>query len=176
MRKQEKGIFDLLEGNASFEEVKRNYAENEYLVILPGTLAVENTTATLGKASLKEIIDKCKEIADFVIIDTPPSGIVSDASIIARHVDGGIYVVRQEYARVSSIREGLDILTGSGMQMMGCVLNNASSGIGSGYGYGYGYGYGRYGYGRYGYGYGRYGRYGRYGKYGYGQNEEKKNN
>lgn len=174
LEKQGNGIYDLLEGTNSFDEVRSNYAENENLVVLPGIEAIANPTATLGKDSLKDLIDKCKRMADFVIIDTPPSGIVSDASIIARHTDGGIYVVRQEYARVSTIREGLDILVGSGMQMMGCVLNNASSGMGSGYGYGYGYGYGRYGYG---YGrYGRYGRYGygRYGKYGYGQNEDSK--
>ena len=149
-------------GKASFEEVKRTYKENENLTVLPGIEAIANTTATLGKDSLKELIDYCKERGDYVSVDTPPSGIVSDASIIARHTDGGIYVVRQEYAHVSTIREGLDILAGSGMQMIGCVLNNASSGMGSGYGYGYG---------RYGYGYSRYGRYGKY-----GQNEDNKNN
>ena len=100
-----------------------------------------------------------------MIIDAPPSAIVSDASLIARIADGCVYVVRQDYAGVNTLREGMEMFNGTGCKLLGCVLNHAEASSGYGYGrYGYGrYGYGKYGYGRYGYGKSGYG-------YGYGEN------
>ena len=38
-----------------------------------------------------------RTVADFVIIDTPPSGLLSDAAIVAQYVDGAVFVIRQDY-------------------------------------------------------------------------------
>ena len=102
-----------------------------------------------------------------MIVDTPPSAILSDAAVISQYVDGALFVVRQDYAKVDEILEGIESLSDTGIPIMGCVLNAAEVGI-TGYGYGNDYGYGRYGYG-----YGRYGRYGSYGRYGYGSTGKK---
>ena len=84
-----------------------------------------------------------------MIIDTPPSAVVSDAAQIARYVDGAVFVVRQDQAKMDILQEGMEMFSGTGVHMMGSILNNAVAGITS-YGYGYGYGYGHYGYGKYG--------------------------
>ena len=65
------------------------------------------------------------------------------------------------------LQEGMEMFSGTGVHMMGSVLNNAVAGITS-YGYGYGYGYGHYGYGKYG----SYGHYSDYYGNGYGGNYE----
>ena len=113
----------------------------------------------------KKLIQKLHYNCDYVIIDAPPSAIVSDASLIARYTDGCVYVVRQDYAGINILREGMEMFKGTGCKLLGCVLNHAEAG-GSGYGYG-GYGYGRYGYG--GYGKSSYG-------YGYGESGNSTNN
>ncbi|MCF0229403.1 MAG: polysaccharide biosynthesis tyrosine autokinase [Parasporobacterium sp.] len=118
----------------------------------------------------KQIIDAVKKDYDFVIIDTPPSGMIADASLIAEAADGALYIIRQDGIRVSRIRSSLDDLIANDTKILGCILNGASSGI-SGYGDNYGYGYvgsryaakGGYGY-KYGYGYG----------YGYGSRKNDK--
>ena len=76
--------------------------------------------------------------------------------VIAKLADGCVFVIRQDYADISILREGMDMFSGTGCKLLGCVLNHADAGGGYGYGrYGYGrYGYGRYGYGKSGYGYG----------------------
>ena len=86
------------------------------------------------------------------------------AASLAKYADAGIFVVRQDYAPVDRIKEGVDLLADSGLELAGCMLNYAQTGI-TGYTSGYGYGYG----GRYG---GRYGRYGKYG--GYGQKRDRR--
>lgn len=154
------GMVDLLSGNCAPREILIPYKNRKHLAILPGGKPVDNPSALWSRESVKQLFDKMKSNSDYVIIDAPPSAIVSDASLIARYADGCVYVVRQDYADINTLREGMEMLTGTGCKLLGGILNHAETG---GYGYGYGYGYGRYGYGRYGYG--------RYGKYGYGTEE-----
>lgn len=106
---------------------------------------------------LKDVIDGIRDEYDYIFIDTPPCGLVSDAMNIAAAADAAIYVIHQDVVRISKIRAGIDNLMSTEAGIYGCVLNGAvtgTSGYGYGYRYGYGYGYGRrYGYGkRYGYG------------------------
>ena len=92
-----------------------------------------------------------------------PCAVVSDAATIAQYVDGGVYVVLQDYAKVDVLQEGMEMFSGTGVRMLGCVLNATTAGI-----TGSGYGYGRYGYGKYG----AYGKYGSHYGYGYGYGEK----
>lgn len=165
LEKREKGFYDLLVGKASLEEVTHTYKGGK-LKIIPGSSPVINTSRVLNGKDAAEVMEKLKNQADILIIDTPPSAVVSDAAIIAQYVQSGIFVVRQDYAKIDKILEGVEMLSGAGIRLSGCVLNDAVVGI-TGYGYGYGYGYGRYGYGKYG-------KYGKYGTYGYGVKEEEK--
>ena len=64
--------------------------------------------------------------ADFVIIDTPPSGLLSDAAIVAQYVDGAVFVIRQDYTDVDRILEGMEILSGSEAEITGCILNDVN--------------------------------------------------
>ena len=76
-------------------------------------------------------------------------------------------VIRQDYQSVNRVISGLELLSDTGVRILGYVINSESASIGS---YGYGrYGYGNYGYGKYGYH--KYGKYGKYGGYGYGEKE-----
>ena len=125
----------------------------------------------LDVEELKEIFNTVRDDYDYIIVDTPPCGLVSDSAYVAQAVDAIVYVVLQDTVRIAKIREGIESLLSTDAKVLGCILNGVKSGIS---GYGYGYGYGSYGYGRYGYGYGRYGYGYGYGGYGYGYGEKKK--
>ena len=110
-------------------------------------------------ATFRPLISALKEHFDYIIIDTPPMGLFSDASVLADASDASLLVVRQDLVPAVSINDSIDSLSESSSEFLGFVLNNvrsfraaALSSDKSGYGYGYGYGY-SYGYG-YGYGYG----------------------
>ena len=107
---------------------------------------------------LKEMLPKLKDYYDLILVDTPPCGIISDATIIASATDAIIYVVRQDAVLQNSIRTGINTMLETDAKFLGCILNGATGGFG-GYGNYYKYGgynkYYRYGYSRkYGYGYG----------------------
>ena len=121
----------------------------------------EQSVETLRSPAFLQALEALKADMDYVVIDTPPCGMLSDASALAGVSDCLLYVIRQDTAHVSRVIDGLQSLSYTGINMLGCVLNDASAGF-TGYGYGYGYGYG----GRYAYGYGSRYSYGRYGTYG----------
>ena len=154
------GTIDVLTGKATVNEALIQYKKLP-LGIIAGGEEITDTMHILNTPAVEKMIDELRELVDYVILDTPPSGMLADASLIARYADTALFVVRQDYAHITDIIEGITNLYEERVPICGCVLNYATVGI-TGYGYGYGYGYG----GRYGYGYGR--------GYGYGSDKRKR--
>lgn len=171
IEKSETGIQEVLTGQLETREALTSYDKNDRLKILSGHGSIANPLEYLSSDVFPRMLEELKGLADYVIIDTPPSAVVSDASIIAKYTDGCLFVVRQDYAKLDSLQEGMDMMSGTGTHVVGTVLNGTESTLFSG-----GYGYGYYGHGYYGgrYGYSRRGYYGRYG-YGYGYGYGRKN-
>ena len=116
----------------------------------------------MNSTYVKNIFDEIRDDFDYILVDTPPCGLVSDALFFAQAADAAYYVILQDSVRISKIQEGFNNLLATDIKILGCVLNGA---LASHTGHGYGYAYGGYGhYGRYG-SYGHYGHYGRYGSY-----------
>ena len=163
---EEKGLADLFSGEASIRDILV-VDEKSGVTILPGGNAGKHAVQMLSSDRPARLLEMARNEADFIIVDTPPTGILSDAATIVSSVDAGIFVIRQDYAPVDRIVEGIQLLSDTGLRIMGCVLNNVDTGLIASYGrysrYGYGYGYGhRYGYGRYSrYGYGSGNKYAR---------------
>ena len=156
MEPAERGVAELLSGKCTIDEILMPYKDNKHLVLMPAGKPVDNPTELWTGAAAGNMFRTLRDKCDFIIVDVPPSAVVSDASLIAKLADGCVFVIRQDYADISILREGMDMFSGTGCKLLGCVLNHADAGGGYGYGrYGYGrYGYGGYGYGKSGYGYG----------------------
>lgn len=144
IRTKKYGIADVLNKKADLKSVMLRYGEYE-LDILPGKEMVKNPTELIGNGYLERLLKVLRKNYDYVIVDTPPCGMLSDASAIARMTDGAVMVVRQDSARIDRILNGVENIADTGVNLIGYVLNGTEMGI-TGYGYGYGYGYGHYGY------------------------------
>lgn len=131
------------------------YVEKYKFHVMIPTSCENEETGYFNSGSIKRVLSLLRDKFDYILVDTPPCGLISDALFIAQSVDAAIYVIHQDTVRVSRIKSGLDNLMTTDVNIIGTVLNGtASSILDYGYGkYGYGYGYGKYGYG-YGYGYG----------------------
>ena len=136
--------------------------EGSSLRLLSGDKVAEQPQNFLSSPRLHSMMNALRDYSDYVIVDTPPSGLLSDAASLSQWVDGVIYVVRQDYVARSAVLNSASTLSGMEVRFIGCVLNQTSratsasgygysSRKGSGYGYGYGYGYGK-GYSRRKYG------------------------
>ena len=155
------GIVHLLRHvpQTKVEEVPGNYlishVKKLHFDLLTFTNAGANGHWILREHYLRALLDALRERYDLILIDTPPCGIISDASVVAGLSDGVLYVVRQDTVLRSSICAAVDTLEATGVKILGCVLNGAAGGLG-GYGENYSYGgyskYYRSGYYSYGYG------------------------
>ena len=107
---------------------------------------------------LEQLIERLRPDYDYIVLDTPPCGIISDAKFICRCADAIVYVVRHDYASRNQIVDSMQELADQKAKITGCVLNDTPA-VSHSKRYGYGqYGYGKYGYGKTGYkkyGYGR---------------------
>lgn len=93
------------------------------------------------------LMAELKTIYDYIIIDAPPVGLVTDAQLLSRYADICLYLVRQDYTYKEQLRIPNDLLKQNKMRNIELIINDvqAKGGYYSGYGYGYGYGYGDYG-------------------------------
>lgn len=144
-----KGVAELLEKKTTLNEIVVPLKEWKLNVIFGGEEQAD-PGKLLSSHRVERMIRALKEKHDYVILDTPPAAMLADASSIGRCADCALYVVKQDFARIERIAEGMDILTFSRTPIIGAILNGAE-GTFSSYG---------------GYRYGKYGKYGSYGAYG----------
>ncbi|MDO4313150.1 MAG: polysaccharide biosynthesis tyrosine autokinase [Eubacteriales bacterium] len=151
------GLGAVLRGKAELAEAMTAVeVSGGRLEILYGGEPNDKDSALLGTRRMRELLKVLAEHADIVILDTAPSGLLADAPALAKFVDGALYVVKYDYAKLRQIREGIQSLDMSGIGILGYVFNADKSSKSRAYGYGYSYGYKRYG------SYGNYGHYGHY--------------
>lgn len=102
------GVSEYLDGTASLQQIIQS-TENSYLdYIATGTLPI-NPAELLMDSRLKNLIEQLQDMYEFVIIDTPPLGIVADPLIIAAYSKLNILVVRDKFTTKESIAD-LDMM------------------------------------------------------------------
>ncbi len=143
------GVSDYLEGRAEFTQIGFVLSEYSNFAVIPAGRSLQNASERMDTTKMNELLEQAREMADYVILDCAPSAFLTDAAVMARYADAALMVVRYDYAAKDRILTGVESLTDSGVQLMGCVLNDLPKGSvsGGGYygGYGYGYGYSSYG-------------------------------
>jgi len=155
------GMSTYLSGNCDYEEVIRK-TQVENLFYAPSGPIPPNPAELIETEQMKKFMERVKKEFDYVIIDTPPVAIVTDALLLARYVDVNLFIVRQRYTSRNTL-EMIEQLHNHGeLKNMAIVINDIN--LSGYYGYGMRYGY-THGYG-YSYGYNYYSR-GYYRRYGY---------
>jgi len=87
------GLSDYLLGEAD-ESMVLQRGEEENLFLIPGGRSVSNPTELLGNGRLETLLSRLAPAFDWVLLDSPPTIPVSDATIIAKLCDGVLMVVR----------------------------------------------------------------------------------
>lgn len=138
------GVVNYLIKQKSLSEITNPTQIPNLDVILSGPIPPNPSELILSEA-MKELIDELKQEYDYIILDTPPVGLVSDALELAQYADVTLYIVRQNYTKK-------DMITLLNNRVKRGELNNASivlNGYENKAKYGSGYGYGAYANGYY---------------------------
>jgi len=89
---KEKGLVDLLLGGNGTEDSM--FQTDGKLVVIPAGSKTLNPPDILGSERMKLLISHLKERFDYVVVDTPPVGPVSDPLIVSHLADRTIFVVQ----------------------------------------------------------------------------------
>lgn len=155
----ELGLMDVITGASACEDVIKNY--NPYLDIMTSGTNHNNPSELYSSQAFDDLIAKVSEQYDYVLIDTPPVNIVSDALVIAQKTTGLLFVIRADFTNGDSFRKAHNLTKALDINLLGVVINSVNAESKKYYKYGKYGKYAKYGYGKYGkYGYGKYDKYG----------------
>lgn len=121
------------------------------LYLIGGRNCYSSSTDILQGDRTRKFLNRCKESADYIIVDTPPTGVLGDAELWGQYTDAVLFVERQNFIAAEDINTMLDKFRAQKTRILGVVLNSVQS-----FGRLAGATVGRYS--------GRYGDYGHYGK------------
>lgn len=97
-----------------------------------------NPAELLLSERTKTLMQELKQQFDYIIIDAPPVGIVTDAQLLASYSDVCLYLVRQNYTLKQQLNIVDDLSASQKMKGLSIVVNDIKATKGYGYGYSYG--------------------------------------
>ncbi|RTY71279.1 polysaccharide biosynthesis tyrosine autokinase [Flavobacterium sp. LB2P53] len=139
----EAGIVNYLIKQKTVDEII-NHTHIPFLdVILSGPVP-PNPSEMIMSDGMGELIEELKKKYDYIILDTPPVGLVSDALELAQYCDVTLYIVRQNFTKKDMITLLNNRIKRGELNNASIILNGLENKAKYGTGYGYGYGYGTY--------------------------------
>ncbi|MEX1002122.1 MAG: polysaccharide biosynthesis tyrosine autokinase [Crocinitomicaceae bacterium] len=148
------GISTYLIGKSSMEEILQKNVSDNLDVITAGPIA-PNPSELILKSRVDELLEAMSREYEYVIIDTPPFGILNDTLELIKKVDTFLVVLNTKYTKRKGIRVMEEILSKYEQVSVGLILNDIRESkikyyyakyaykYTYGYNYGYGYGYGK---------------------------------
>lgn len=135
------GVSTLLTNQNTLEEVIQKTNHDNLDIITSGPIP-PNASDLLMSKELEKILMHLLEEYDYVLLDSPPIGIVSDAMIIMRMSDINLIVLKANYSHKDYIKN-INRFVNDHQLNAGIILNGIELGSKFGYGYAYGYKHGR---------------------------------
>jgi Mrp family chromosome partitioning ATPase len=134
---RERGLSFLLAGESDIAPTSTDYPRLDFI---PVGVRPPNPSELLHSPELPKAIATWRTSYDYVLIDSPPLGMVSDALNVGELADGIILVARDRLTNKSTLRQVLTRLAPLQTKVWGLIFN-AEQIDSTGYGYHYKYGY-----------------------------------
>lgn len=116
------GLSEVLAGEAKLTDAIVKL-EPAGLYLLPGGSPRDNVAEILSGSKFSSALAEARQMFNFIIIDAPPLGIFSDASILMNRADGALLVIRSGQTRYTDVEQLLAPLKQE--KFLGVVLNGA---------------------------------------------------
>ena len=114
-----RGLSDAL--TAKSDEKPATVQISETLTLLPAGRPDSNPLGGLSSGRMKRIVADAAELFDWVIVDSPPVGVLADAHLVSETVDGALLVVRAGVTRFPDLAAAADTMGHE--RILGIVLN-----------------------------------------------------
>lgn len=116
-----KGLSTVLTGCDLYASILHTKFHFDFL---PAGLIPPNPVELLGSRQMGEILCELRNEYDFIVIDTPPVSLLTDAVTLCQFVDGIIFVIRQKTASIDQIKFAMKKLESVKANVIGAILND----------------------------------------------------
>jgi capsular exopolysaccharide synthesis family protein len=143
-----KGLSNYLTGQTNdLSDIYQVSEEVETLHIYPAGEIPENPADLLLNENVVPLFELLKRRYDYIIVDTPPVALVSDAFILNKYCDTSLFVIRQRHTLKKQLDYIQDIAENNRLNHLGLIINDLKTGAKYGNSYGstqpYNYVYGQ---------------------------------
>ncbi len=139
----ETGLSNYLSGNCNIEDIVFK-TEIPDLSVIPTGPIPPNPSELIASTKTEMLFEELRNSFDYIILDTPPMGIVSDALLLEKFADTSVFIVRHNYSRKKMMSHLFSSLEKKNIKDINIVINDIyikNKGYNYNYGYGYGYSY-----------------------------------
>lgn len=123
-----------------FQVIKQEVVEG--VDVMPAGPVPPNPSELIMSEYAKEVFTKLRSSYDYIVLDSPPVGLVTDSAILMHRADASLFVVRQDYTKKEFIKHLNKIIADHKIEHVGIVLNGTD--LSKDYGYGNKYGASKY--------------------------------
>lgn len=141
-KKESRGLSEFLAGIIQEPQVINTGCENVDLMC--AGKCPPDSAGLLGRDTFAQMMEKLRAEYDFIFFDLPPVGIIADAAVVAKHLDGYVLVAQAGFSDVNLIHDAVDTIQGIGGRIVGFILNAVEPKGGFGGRRRYAYEYNRY--------------------------------
>ena len=127
------GLAEILEAHDAGEPVNKrdvarrlHVAAHDGLRILPAGHEPDEPADLLAQPGTADVFSVLRELADVVIVDSPPAIGMADASLLAVHADGAIVIATERRTDRSRLTDAVSELTANGASVLGVVVNRST--------------------------------------------------
>ena len=120
------GLTDILAKDRAVDKCIQE-TELENLYVLTAGAIPPNPAEILSSDKMKNLIENLKNVYDYIFIDTPPIGLVTDAGVLSSFIDGVVLVVKSESVEKKYLEETKKKLDAVDARILGAILNSYKS-------------------------------------------------
>ena len=133
----DKGLSGFLTGAHGLNEVLRQVDPQLPLWVLPAGPIAPNPAELLSSATMRSALRELRRRFRYVLVDSPPLLVVTDATILSTLVDGVILVIESESTARGAVVRARRLLESAGARVLGVVMNKVNLRHDGYYGYSY---------------------------------------
>ncbi len=134
------GVVNYLIGQKTLDEVVQK-THIPYLDVITCGPIPPNPSELIISEAMDEFIAQLKTRYDYIILDTPPVGLVADAIELSKFADVTLYIMRQNYTKKDMVTLLNNRYKRGELNNVSIIFNGYENKAKYGYAYGYGYGY-----------------------------------
>lgn len=122
------GISELLTGMANIQDIVHTHVKYDALDVIVCGQTPPNPSELLGSKRMAGLLERLKERYEYIILDFPPVGTVSDPLALLRHINGMVVVVRHNVTAKPELSQTMRLLQNNNVKILGFVYNGVDTG------------------------------------------------